>query len=326
MAQRFFGHAIGGVVSPVLEFVDVDGVLQRIDVNELVQRIDFDTLLSKIDLDRLLDSVDIDRQISRVDLDSLVKRSNLEAIIARSSTSIFTALFDLLRSNVCVIDQYIQRSARFSCCKSRLILPPYPGVRTRDMPWPSAGVHRMGVAVQGRCAGTLSRFIGTIIDLVIISLSFALVGLILRWFLEKVGMDEDWEPEAKWLIPVLYFIYWTSYVIVCTALTGRTIGGAIFGLLLVRSNGHRAGFFQICLRTYLDPFNRIFFGWILGLLRRDGSQYHDLISYTRVVYSWDARAASIREEQEEEFARSALIEIQSLDLESQEMDESHHDE
>jgi len=314
-------------VSPVLEFVDVDGVLQRIDVNELVQRVDFNTLLNKIDLDRLLDSVDIDRQINRVDLDSLVKRSNLEAIIARSSTSIFTALFDLLRSNVCVIDQYIQRSARCSCCKSRLILPPYPGIRSLDMPWPSAGPHRMGVAVQGRCAGTLSRFLGNMTDLLIISLSFALIGLILSWFLEKVGVDEEWEPEAKWIIPLIYFIYWTSYVILCMALTGRTIGGAIFGLLLVRSNGHRAGFFQICLRTYLVPLNQIFFGWIIGLLRRDGSQYHDLVSYTRVVYSWNARAASLREEKEEEFARSALIEIQNLDLESQEISvDENHDE
>jgi uncharacterized RDD family membrane protein YckC len=323
MAKRFFGHAIGGVVSPVLEFVDVDGVLQRIDVNELVQRIDFDTLIDKIDLDRLLDSVDIDRQINRVDVDSLVKRSNLEAIIARSSTGIFTALCDVLRSNVCVIDQYIQRSARCSCCKRRRILPPYPGVRSRDMPWPSGGVHRMGSAVQSRCAGTFSRCLANIVDLLLISLSFAFVGLILTTVLEKLGMNQDWAPEAVFVIPLVYFIYWTSYVILCLALTGRTIGAAIFGLLLVRSNGHRAGFFQICLRTYLTPLNQIFFGFILGTLRRDGSQYHDLISYTRIVYSWNARAASLREEQEETIARSALIEIQDLDLESQEKNENH---
>jgi hypothetical protein len=38
--RRIFGRAIGNVVSPVLEFVDIDGVVRRINVEDIVERID----------------------------------------------------------------------------------------------------------------------------------------------------------------------------------------------------------------------------------------------------------------------------------------------
>ena len=38
--RRTLGRAIGNVVSPILEFVDIDGVVRRIDVEDIAERID----------------------------------------------------------------------------------------------------------------------------------------------------------------------------------------------------------------------------------------------------------------------------------------------
>jgi len=86
--------AIGGLVNPVVNAMDINGVVQRIDVNDVVSRvdwnavideIDWNNLLNQIDMDALLDRMDVNRLVERVDVNGLVERSNLRNIVARSS-------------------------------------------------------------------------------------------------------------------------------------------------------------------------------------------------------------------------------------------------
>jgi uncharacterized RDD family membrane protein YckC len=87
----------------------------------------------------------------------------------------------------------------------------------------------------------------------------------------------------------LYFSYqW--------ALSGRTIGMAVLGIRVVRSDGAPIGWKQAVVRTITLPLSFLILGLgFLGILtNRNRHALHDRLAGTAVVYSWDARAARLR--------------------------------
>jgi uncharacterized RDD family membrane protein YckC len=87
----------------------------------------------------------------------------------------------------------------------------------------------------------------------------------------------------------LYFSYqW--------ALSGKTIGMAVLGIRVVRTDGTPIGARQAVIRTLTLPLSIIVFGLgFLGILtNRRRYAWHDRFAKTAVVYSWDARAARLR--------------------------------
>jgi uncharacterized RDD family membrane protein YckC len=87
----------------------------------------------------------------------------------------------------------------------------------------------------------------------------------------------------------VYFAYqWT--------LSGKTIGMAVLGIQVVRTDGTPIGARQAIVRTVTFPLSIIVFGLgFLGILtNRDRHAWHDRFAGTAVVYSWDARAARLR--------------------------------
>jgi len=87
----------------------------------------------------------------------------------------------------------------------------------------------------------------------------------------------------------LYFAYqW--------ALSGKTIGMAVLGIRVVKSDGSPVGARQAIIRTLTLPLSIIVFGLgFLGILtNRRRYAWHDRFAKTAVVYSWDARAARLR--------------------------------
>ncbi|HEX4219605.1 MAG TPA: RDD family protein [Acidimicrobiales bacterium] len=87
----------------------------------------------------------------------------------------------------------------------------------------------------------------------------------------------------------IYFAYqWT--------LGGRTIGMALIGIRVVKSDGSPIGARQAVIRTLTLPLSIIVFGLgFLGILtNRRRYAWHDRFARTAVVYSWDARAARLR--------------------------------
>ena len=86
--------------------------------------------------------------------------------------------------------------------------------------------------------------------------------------------------------PSWAFVYYAG----STAVTGRTIGKAILGLLVVDGAGQRLKAKTAAVRTLVFPISFLLFGigLILGLFRPDRRELHDLIAKTAVIYQWDA--------------------------------------
>ena len=80
------------------------------------------------------------------------------------------------------------------------------------------------------------------------------------------------------------------------ALAGRTIGMAVLGIQVVKTDGTPIGVRQAVVRTLTLPLSFLFLGLgFLGILiSRDRHALHDRLAGTAVVYSWDARAARLR--------------------------------
>ena len=55
---------------------------------------------------------------------------------------------------------------------------------------------------------------------------------------------------------------------------------------------------KAALRTLVFPLSFLLLGigFLIGLVRRDRRELHDLIADTAVVYSWDANTARLRAE------------------------------
>jgi uncharacterized RDD family membrane protein YckC len=80
------------------------------------------------------------------------------------------------------------------------------------------------------------------------------------------------------------------------AVSGRTVGMALFGLRVVTTNGAPITPKQAVLRTLAVPLSVLPLGLgFLGVLfQRERRALHDLMVGTAVVYAWDARAARLR--------------------------------
>ena len=178
-------------------------------------------------------------------------------------------------------------------------MPPRPGekVSLSKAEWPDCQ-RDFGLAIQGRYAGSLTRLVAGITDHLILVTLFTIFALLVSLIREKIfgNLYPGDAPFLELLIPLAYLTFTASYYILSWVIVGRTIGMTMLGLLVVRSNGHRIGFFQAIVRAFTQPLNVLLFGLILGLIRRDGRQWNDLITWTGVVYSWDARLARLRED------------------------------
>lgn len=292
MARRIYGKAVGTFVSPVLECIDVDGVMRQLDVNDVVERIDFDSVLDSIDINRHLDRVDLNQVLQRVDLDELLMKSDLASIVAQSSTGVFTAILDPLRIYIVSGDLGILKLC--SCGKE--ILPPAPGKVDTSDPYPQTSMEK-AVAVQRRYCGLFSKALAIFIDLLIISVGFALfilvIEVIYRFF--SRATDAHIDRDSWWVLGVSIFS-WFCYFWLGVSWTGQTIGMAIVGIKVVETSGASVSLGRSALRTCLLPLNFMFFifvGWI-GVVRRDGRMLPDLIAGTGMIWKWNARIVRLR--------------------------------
>ncbi len=149
---------------------------------------------------------------------------------------------------------------------------------------------------QGHYAGAASRLVAFLIDVGIIWGLFAgAVALISAAGQLLVGKSYHVDHHrvlsacllAAWVL--IYFAYqW--------ALSGRTLGMAIFGVRVVRRDGSALNGRRALLRTVTFPLGFLTLGiGFLGVLTNPARQaLYDRIADTTVVYAWDARAARLR--------------------------------
>lgn len=162
-------------------------------------------------------------------------------------------------------------------------------------------------SLRGHYAGFVTRFIAFTIDLLIVVVVQVAILLFVRVVLNFFGLDDlaraIFEPaEApdsslfvtilRWIIAVLgSAVVFAIYVVTFWLLVDKTLGQALLGLRVLRSNGRPITFVPAVKRLlgYYVSFFALCIGflWILIDDRRQG--WHDKIADTVVVYDWEAR-------------------------------------
>ena len=148
----------------------------------------------------------------------------------------------------------------------------------------------------GHYAGFASRAIALVIDYLII----LLLLFIMVWFINSIPNLLNLQViNLNWLNSTVIFVSSTAFTLIIIYtyfnffwfLTGQTLGNAVMGIRVVRTNGRRVGFLRGLVRSigYLLAFIPLGLGflWVLGDDRRQG--WHDKLAGTYVIYAWEAR-------------------------------------
>mmetsp|Transcript_38999 Transcript_38999/g.94391 ORF Transcript_38999/g.94391 Transcript_38999/m.94391 type:complete len:487 (-) Transcript_38999:333-1793(-) len=329
-------------VQNVIERIDVNRVVERVDVNAAVQRIDVDAAVQQIEINKLLDKVDWNKTVmDKIDFDTILKKVDTSSIVLRSSTGAVDLFLDALRMHVVLLDLYlwVLTRGKIFTKKTRQMcyLPPRPGTGLRqreDRQLYPKGRSNKAVAVQGRYVGFVTKLLIMMIDMLTISILFAMLWRLVEWCLMLFlgqGQDEahkrsqTYQSNVACVLVMYWVVYWFGYFFLCTWLTGQTLGMVAMGCKVVncieddgRSKSsrnlrryHRHTFivssYQSFIRTLILPVTLTICPplLVMGLWRRDGRMLHDWFAGTGIIYSWDAKLAKMREKAQRDAEHSS---------------------
>lgn len=286
-------------IDAVIDRLDIDRIIARVDLDAVIDTIDLDRAIARVDLDAVVARVDLDRALERVDVNAVVERTELGSIIARSTTGVFGQLLDVARTQVMGVDQVAHAVPARLLRGSPRELPPAPVETDPPIELPTDRILTSGeraVAMQGRYAGSVSRFLAFLVDQFAIGTLFGLGALLVSSAFTVVIGDQLTLSDDRFLVVVAYATWAFAYYAATQAATGRTIGKAIAGILVVDTAGARVSGKAAVLRTLAFPVSFLVFGvgLLIGLFRRDRRELHDLIAGTGVIYAWDAALAERR--------------------------------
>jgi uncharacterized RDD family membrane protein YckC len=151
-------------------------------------------------------------------------------------------------------------------------------------------------SLQGHYAGIASRFAAFVVDVVVLTAVFLLILAAINFVASiATGTTINLSRNNIWVV-VGYVVWAFIYFAHFWGLNGKTAGGALFGVQVLREDGGDVTGWRAIGRTLAFPLSFLilclgFLGIILGDRRR---ALHDVIAGTVVVYSWDARAARLR--------------------------------
>ncbi|MGA2835094.1 MAG: RDD family protein [Acidimicrobiales bacterium] len=149
---------------------------------------------------------------------------------------------------------------------------------------------------QGNYAGGVTRLVAFAID---VGASWGIFTLALAGinFATQLVTGKQLALDSRQILTLVALVIWEFvYFAYQWTLGGKTIGMALLGIRVVRTDGEPIGAHQAVIRTLTLPLSFLLFGLgFLGiLLNRDRHALHDRCAHTVVVYSWDARAARLR--------------------------------
>lgn len=149
---------------------------------------------------------------------------------------------------------------------------------------------------QGHYAGAVSRLVAFAADVGASWGLFTLGAAALSFSIQLVSGTKfsltNYQIASLVAAVVWEFIYFAYQ----WSLSGKTIGMAVLGIRVVRTDGSPIGPRQAVIRTITLPISFLLLGLgFLGILtNRNRHALHDRLAGTAVVYSWDARAARLR--------------------------------
>jgi uncharacterized RDD family membrane protein YckC len=154
----------------------------------------------------------------------------------------------------------------------------------------------MTVGRQGHYAGGVSRLLAFGAD---VGASWGLftAGAALLSLASELLTGRAVTVTHHQILAVVALVVWEFfYFSYPWAVSGKTLGMAVFGLQVVTSQGAPISARQAVLRTVCLPLSMVPAG--LGFtgifFQRERRGLHDLMVGTAVVYAWDARAARLR--------------------------------
>jgi len=152
------------------------------------------------------------------------------------------------------------------------------------------------VRAQGNYAGSVSRLVAYLIDLLVSTIVFqlALASVSFVWSV-FTGHGITWHRDSIVVI-VIYVLWQFVYFGFQWAANGKTLGMTLLGVHVVNADGTRLEPWRGWLRSLTFPlgFLTLGLGFLGILVQREHRAVYDLIAGTAVVYAWDARAARLR--------------------------------
>jgi uncharacterized RDD family membrane protein YckC len=159
-----------------------------------------------------------------------------------------------------------------------------------------------GQAGGYRRAGFATRLVAFLLDVVIVSISSVLLGLLISLVLNFFGLGAQ-QLQAGSVSQILNVIrtltvalaslatilFVPAYFVVFWTLAGETPGKRVMGLRVMRPDHRKVGWVRSIVRFigYFVSAIPLFLGflWVLGDKGRQG--WHDKLADTCVVYTWD---------------------------------------
>ncbi len=149
---------------------------------------------------------------------------------------------------------------------------------------------------QGNYAGSVTRLVAFAAD---VGASWGLftLGIAAISFGIQLVTGHQFSLNNHQIFGLVALVVWEFvYFAYQWSLGGRTIGMAVLGIRVVRTEGTPVGPREAVIRTLALPLSFLILGlgFIGILVNRDRHALHDRLAGTVVVYSWDARASRLR--------------------------------
>ncbi|MGI9644088.1 MAG: RDD family protein [Ilumatobacteraceae bacterium] len=153
------------------------------------------------------------------------------------------------------------------------------------------------VDLQGHYAGSVSRLLAWVIDAFTVAAIYALLLALSRLAIEVVT-GQSFEPSDiySWLATAMFLLWSLLYFAFPWAMSGKTVGMAVLGVQVRRTDGSLLNGKRAIVRAVTLPLSFLLLGigLIMGLFQRQNRCLHDFFADTVVLYSWDARRARLR--------------------------------
>lgn len=145
---------------------------------------------------------------------------------------------------------------------------------------------------QGAGAGLVTRVVTCTIDALVVGVTVA--GLYAGYVgIRLILQPRTFEPvePTRWWVMDAFLVGLVAYLTAGWWISGRTFGGRVMGIRVMRANGARVGFARSCARALTCVVFPVGLLWCVAGPRHRSVQ--DLVLRTRVVHDWRSRSADL---------------------------------